>query len=88
MYMGRLLTRRKGFISNLYNTYRPLRILANVNNISLQIKDLKKHQPPQIKEYEERLILQRRYSIDFALIYEQVQGDTNVVDEALTAFND
>ncbi len=91
MYMGQITDSTERLYIEPYTIHTAsLRILANVNNISLQIKDvLKSTNRAQIEEYEERInLIEEDILADFALIYEQVQGDTTVVDEALTAFND
>ena len=67
-----------------------LRIAANVNDISLLMKNiLKTSNRALIEEYEGKInALEQQVLDDFALVYEQFDGDTALVDEALAAVTD
>ena len=91
MYMGQITNSTERLYTEPYAIHTAsLRILAKVNNISLHMKDvLKSTNRAEITQYEESInLIEQDILADFALIYENINGDTTVVDEALAAFND
>ena len=91
MYMGQITNSTERLYNEPYAVHTAfLRIANNVNDISLLMKNiLKTNNRTLIEEYEEQInLLEQQVLDDFALAYQQFDGDTALIDEALAVFND